>query len=290
MAILNDNQMNVLSESALQGVYAQLVNLKDFAHTYSELEDRPGAAIIVPVYDLSAASDFNEDSNNYAMNADTVGGEKLTLDNHIKSSMTVTDRELAETGIQFLKDGAEAIGRTIGRGLNKAVFGQFTAANLPLSAELDEAALSSYTYLNKVAADNNIDVGDSIVVLDPQAFSHLVEKLPANVYGGPEAIRYGYVPGLAGFRSVVQSTFLPAGVAGAIVNRNVVGIASRYLAPMADAYPATWKAVDPDSGFVIGFRMFEDLARGRRYISGEALFGTKIFFSGKKCVRLVRGA
>ena len=288
MAILNDNQVNVLSESALQGVYAQLVNLKDFAHTYSELEDREGAAIIVPVYDLSAATDFNEDSNNYAMNADTVGGEKLTLDKHIKSSMTVTDRELAETGIQFLKDGAEAIGRTIGRGLNKTVMGMFTAANVPVSAALDESALSSYTYLNKVAAENDIDVGDSIVVLDPEAFSALVEKLPATVYGGPEAIRYGYVPGLAGFRSVVQSTYLPEGVNGVIVNRNTVGIASRYLAPMADAYPAAWKAVDPDSGFTIGFRCFEDLAKGRRYIAGEALFGAKIFFGGAKSVRLIK--
>ena len=100
-------------------------------------------------------------------------------------------------------------------------------------------------------------------------------------------MRYGYVPGLFGFKSVVCTTFLPAGVNGVIINRNTVGLASRYLAPMASAYPQTWKAVDPDSGFALGFRCFADLASGRRYLAGEALVGCSLFYGGRKAVRLI---
>jgi len=106
-------------------------------------------------------------------------------------------------------------------------------------------------------------------------------------YGGPEAVRYGYVPGAFGFVSIVCSTNLPDGVDGVIINRNTVGIASRYLAPLTGAYPNVWKATDPDSGFSIGFREFADLKTGVRYIAGEALVGAKIFWNGAKAVRLI---
>ena len=79
----SDLTMKVTAEAALQAIYPELVRLQDFAHTYSELEDRKGASIVVPVYDLSAAADFNADSNNYASGAQEVDAATLTLDKHL---------------------------------------------------------------------------------------------------------------------------------------------------------------------------------------------------------------
>ena len=136
----------------------------------------------------------------------------VQLNKHLVKSIAITDRDLADTGIQFVKDATAGIASIIGRGLNAYVFGMMNASNLP------------------------------------------------------------------------------AGVNGVIINRNSVGIASRYLAPLAGAYPQTWKAVDPDSSFTLGFRLFADLKTGVRYLAGEALVGASIFYGGTKAVRLINSA
>ena len=285
----SDLKLKVMSEAALQAIYPSLVKLQDFAHTYSELEERPGTAIVIPTYDLSAAADFDEATNNYGSGVNEIVASNVLLNKHLVKSISITDRDIGDTGVQFVKDGAIAIAQTIGRGLNAYVFGMMNSTNLPLSATFNVGTKQSPTAskLYQIAAENGLDVEDSVVVLDPKNFADLLGILDSYVYGGPESVRYAYVPGLFGFKSVVCSTYLPDGVNGVIINRNTVGLASRYNAPLAAAYPQTWKATDPDSGFTIGFRVFADLKTGRRYLAGEALVGASIFWNGNKAVRLI---
>ena len=285
----SDLKMKVMSESALQAIYPELVKLQDFAKNYNELEDRPGTAIVIPTYYLSAAADFDAESNNYASGVNEIKSANVILNKHLVKSVAITDRDIADTGVQFVKDAAAGIASVIGRGLNQYVMGMFNSTNIPLSASINLSTKAGTTNLYKVAADNGLDVADSIVILTPTQFAALLPHVDFMQYGGTEAIRYGYVPGYAGFKSVVCSTYLPEGVDGVIVNRNTVGIATRYLAPLAGAYPSTWRAVDPNSGFTIGFRLFADLATGTRYLAGEALVGAGIFYDGKKAVRLIAG-
>ena len=285
----SDLKMKVMSESALQAIYPELVKLQDFAHTYSELEDRPGSAVVIPTYDLSAAADFNEDSNNYGSGVNEITASNVQLNKHLMKSISITDRDIADTGVQFVKDGAAGIATVIGRGLNQYVMGMFNSTNIPLSASINLGTKAGATALYQVAADNGLDVNDSVVVLNPTQYSKILQHVDFVAYGGTEAIRYGRVPGFVGFKSVVCSTYLPEGVDGVIVNRNSVGIASRYLAPLAGAYPQTWKATDPDSGFTLGFRVFADLKTGRRYLAGEALVGASVFYTGRKAIRLIAG-
>lgn len=282
----NDLQMKVTAEAALQAVYPELVKLQDFAHTYNELEDRQGAAIVVPVFDLSAAGEFAYRTNQYDSGTNECDATTLTLDKHYVKSVQYTDRDVAETEVQWVKDAGAGIASVLGRSLNAYVMGLFNSTNCPLSATVSLGTKAQAANLYKVAAENNLDVADSVVILTPENFSKVLGLLDVMTYGGPEALRYGYVPGLFGFRSVVCSTYLPAGVDGVIVNRNTVGIASRYLAPLAGAYPETWKAVDPSTGFTIGFRSFADLGSGKRFLAGEALVGARIFYGGNKAVRL----
>ena len=286
----SDLQMKVASETALQAIYPELVKLQDFAHNYRELEDRPGSAIAVPVFDLSAAAEFNAESNNYAGGENEVNGVLVNLDTHLVKSLEIDDRELAETDIQWAKDAGTAIASVLGRALNSTVFGMMNSTNLPLSASINLSTKAGATALYQVAAENGLDVGDSVVVLNPAQFSKILQHVDFMAYGGTEAIRYGYVPGFVGFKSVVCSTYLPEGVDGVIINRNTVGLASRYLAPgTPGAYPDTWKATDENSGLTIGFRHFMDLAKGKNYLAGEVLFGAKIFYGGNKAVRLIAG-
>ena len=282
----SDLQMKVTAEAALQGIHASLVKLQDFAHTYSELNDRKVASIVVPVFDLSAAADFNATSNNYGSGANEIDAATLTLNKHLVKSVSITDKNLAETEIQWTKDAGIGIGNIIGRGLNEYVFGRIAAeADNTVSATFDGTSKATLANLYKAAADNDLDVEDSVIVLAPEQFAKVLGNLPANEYGSADAIKNGRIPGLFGFASVVCSTKLGTGKKGYIINRNAVGIASRYLEPMAGAYPAIWKAVDPDNGFTVGFREFADLKSGVRYLAGEALVGAKVIFP-KKIVTL----
>lgn len=286
----SDLQMKIMSESALQAIYPELVRIQDFAKTFSEAETTPGTAIVVPTYDFSEAADFDADQNNYCSGVNEISASHVILDKHIHKAVKVTARDLAETGINFLKDATTGIASILGRGINKYVFGQMNATNIPLSATLDLSSKAGATALYQAAADNGLDVADSVVVLNPTQFGKLLQHVDFMQYGGTEAIRYGYVPGFVGFKSVVCSTYLPEGVDGVIINRNSLGIAARTLPVIPGAYPATWVATDPTSGLPIRFRFFNTLCDGAFNLDGEVVMGTGLFYAGRKAIRLVVGS
>lgn len=283
----SDLQMKIMSESALQAIYPELVRIQDFAKTFSEAETTPGTAIVVPVYDFSEAADFNLSSNNYCAGANEISASSVLLNKHIHKAVKVTARDIAETGINFLRDATAGIASILGRGINKYVFGQMNATNIPVSASVDLSTKAGATNLYKTAAENGLDVGDSVVVLDPTEYAKLLQHVDFMQYGGTEAIRYGYVPGFVGFKSVVCSTYLPEGVKGVIINRNSVGIAARTLPVIPGAYPSTWIATDPTSGLPIRFRYFSSLCDGSFNLDGEVVMGASVFYAGSKAVRLV---
>lgn len=284
----SDLKLKVASESAIQAVYPELVKLQDFAHTYNELDGRPGESIVIPVYDLSAASDWNDETNNYGSGSNEVATANVTLDKRLIKSLAVTDRELMATGISWTRDATTAIAKTLGRSLNAYVMGLVNSTNCPLSAEFAVGTKAQPTIqkLYQIATENGLDVGDSVVVLNPKNYTDMLGVIDYAMYGGREAVKFGYCDGLFGFLKVVCSDRLAEGVGGFIANRNSIGLASRYLEPLANSYPVAFKTVDPDSGFAIGWRLYSELATGVRKFSGEALVGAKVLMPNK-IVRLI---
>lgn len=143
---------------------------------------------------------------------------------------------------------------------------------------------AAFAQLGKVAADNGIDATYSTLVLNPENFYGLLGHLDSNVYGGPEAIRDGIVPNLFGFKAVVRTPYLPAGTIGAIIPEDTLGIVSRVNAPVIDGYINTWTAEGED-GLTFGYRVYEDLAKGKALLGADCLFGAKVLRAG--IVRLV---
>lgn len=268
--------MRTTSDFALQTLYAKLAPIKDFAHNFRDLEDRKGASIVIPVFNLSAAADFDADSNNYCNGQTEMDAATVNLSSHLVKQFMYTDRDVAETEVQWFRDVGYATGDAIGRGIYNTVIGLLNDTNVTLSAESSLSAKSDFAGLVDTTYANQLDIGNTVLMLGPTYFANLLGTLDAYVYGGPEAIRGGYVPGLYGFKSVVCAPGLAEGWKGALVDANSIGIASRYLAPMAGAYVDAWKASDPNSGLTIGYRSFANLCTGRRYLDAEILFGCKI--------------
>lgn len=281
----SDLALKAASESAIMAAHKNIAKLSLFAKSFSELNGQPGKSIAVPVYNLSAAAAFDAVNNNYCTGSNEIGGELITLDQHLVKSVSITDVEEAETGIRWASDTAAALADTLTRGVNAYVFGLINATNVTLSADTP-ATKAAVAGLYAIAEQNDIPVDRAVVALAPTQFATVLGQLDANVYGGSEAIRLGIIPGLYGFKGFVCTSNLPEGTNGAIICDSAVGVASRYLYPGTEgAYPEAWSATDED-GFTIGYRRFMDLCTGTNKFAADVLFGAKIL-QPSKIVRLV---
>lgn len=282
----SDLALKAASESAIIAAHKNLAKLSLFAKNFSELQGVPGKSIAVPVYNLSAAAAFVAGSNDYGTGVNEIGGELITLDQHLVKSVAITDVEEAETGIRWAADTSYALADMLTRGVNDYVFGLINSTNCPLSADTNLSSKTVIAQLGTIASDNDIPVDGAIVALKPQYFYGVLGQLDSYVYGSPDAIRYGVVPELYGFKGFVCAPNLPEGVNGAIICETAVGIASRYLFPGTEgAYPEAWAATD-ESGFTIGYRRFMDLNAGTNKFAADVLFGAKVL-QPTKVVRLV---
>ena len=281
----NDLQLRAASESAVMAAHANIAKLALFSHTFTELDGRPGESIAVPVYDLSASGDFSAGTNDYGTSVNEVGGMLITLDKHLVKSIAITDKELAFTGINWVKDSAFALADRITRDVNAYAMGLFNTTNVTLTATLDVSSKTAVANLYKIAADNDIPVDRAVVILGPTDFAKVISIIDYSVIGSGDYIKTGVIERLFGFKAFVCSTFLPSGVKGVIALDSALGVASKYLAPMTPgAYPEAWAATD-ENGFSIGFRRFMNLNTGADIFACDSLFGCALL-QKDKCVLL----
>ena len=183
----SDLALKAASESAVIAAHKNLAKLSLFAKNFSELQGVPGKSIAVPVYDLSAAAAFNTSTNNYATGSNEIGGELITLDQHLVKSVAITDVEEAETGIRWAADTSYAIADMLTRGVNDYVFGLINSTNVELSANTPTSK-AACAGLYAIAENNDIPVDQCIVALKPTQFAGVLSALDYNVYGNTEAI------------------------------------------------------------------------------------------------------
>ena len=282
----SDLQMKAASEYAVFAAHKNLAKIQLFSHTFTELEGRPGESIAVPVYDLSEGADFVAGTNDYGTGNQEVGGVSVNLDKHLVKSVSITDKELAYTGINWAKDTASALAERITRDVNAYVFGQINSTNVVQEEQFDASSKQLIAKLYAMADKYDIPVDKAIVVLDPENYAKVLSIVDYSMVGTGDYIQTGVIQGLFGFKGFVCSSNLPAGNIGAIVLDEAMGVASKYLAPMTPgAYPEAWSATD-ESGFTIGFRRFMDLSTGKDNFACDALFGAKLL-QPTRVVRLI---
>lgn len=286
----SDLQQKAASEYAVFAAHKNLAKLSLFSHTFTELEGRPGESVAVPVYDLSAGGDFVAGSNDYGTGVNEVGGLLVELDKHYVKSVSITDKELAYTGINWVKDTSAALAERITRDINAYTFGLINSTNVTASAAVSTyigatPTLTDFAGLYALAENSDIPVDRCVVVLNPTYYSKVLPLVTYNMVGKEDYIETGVIRGLIGFKGVVCSSNLPDGTVGAILLDEAMGLASKYLAPMTPgAYPEAWSATS-DEGFTVGFRRFMDLNTGADKFAVDALFGAKLL-QPTKCVRL----
>lgn len=263
----SDLQLKVAAEAAVEASKSEIAPLTLFAHSYnSEIDGQFGSAIAVPTSDLEA-TEFGE--NGYE-GEDEFNGALVTLDKHLTTSLRITDKNLAYTGIDFARNAGKAIGNAIGRACFQAAITEAEKATLTATLPTDVFALPETVMGKKMAVKN------SVAFVNPTTWTKIVKEVGAyQIYGGTSVIQEGIAQNCLGFKAIVPCAYLASTTKAVVIAENALGTACRYLPPVFDEGVVATRVSD-DNGFVYGIREFNDNKFGYGYVAGVALFGAKI--------------
>ena len=284
-------QLNVAADQAIAGIQKHVPSISLFARSFNSRPAEQYTGVAVPAFaNLSGATtmDANNITADIWCNGEELQGSVVSLEKNISKVYSLTDYEAAATDNLYLADGARAIADQVTLEAVKYVFETVLAdSNLSTVQTLSDytatapTAKAGFAGLFATASDKGANPYDCVLVLNPATYSAMLSSMgDSYVYGGPELVRSGVVENLYGFRGVVMSPFMPTGKKGFIIPWNTLGVVSRWDKPAIDGYSDTWTAVDPKTGFTVGYRVFEHLCRGKAYIGGNVLFGAKILQKG----------
>lgn len=289
MSKFSDIQLAVASEQAIIGIQKHVPKISLFAKSFSGRAGQPYNAVAVPIFaNLSGVSDvdFKDPTADKYCNGEQLEGQMIPLNKQFVKSYAMTDYEVGSTDNMYLADASRAIADQLTLQVANYVFGTvLSSADITVSADTPTTK-QGFAGLLSATANAGANPYDCVVALNAATYSTLLGTLDSYVYGGPEAVRDGVVPGLYGFRGVVLAPTMPADINGFIIPWESIGVAARWNKPAVDGYEATWVATDDKTSFPIGYRVFEHLCRGTAYIAGDVLFGAKLI-QPSKIVKLV---
>ena len=242
------------------------LGITDFSAEKPDFDIKPGATIKVPVSSITAASEYNAETNNYLTGGSTDWAE-LTATHYLQ--------------------GFDITGINVDQGVDAAKMKQlFTArAGSGIAAACQNAvksALDSVVTSTKVtkpeAADAMLALGDDISWLD-KATSVLAVNgtFLASVKAKFAAINItGTLTELAQYMGFADMVLIPGMTAScAIVPANSIGFIGRVPAILAD-YKEVGTETDPDTGLSVGIIVASDQDHNRLIANADLWFGCTV--------------
>ena len=286
MTNLSEIQIAVASETAAFAAERYIAPIRLIAKNFSPEASTEFNAVAVPIVDLGNANAFDKTSNNWC-NGTELSAETVQLNKHAKVGITIDDvtaGTFGEDGNKYaLRAGADGVARALAKNVADTFFTELSGATAtPVSIALS-AIRAGIAGLHAGCSQAGVDPSNSIVVLNPTAYGALLDTLTYAQYGDQEAVKYGVIENLYGFRGVVEATStLPLNAEGFVVPYEAVAMVARYNKPaIASDAMVAWPAVEEKTGLPIGFRLFENLCEGRLVFGGDVLFGVKLIQPSK---------
>ena len=298
---LNDPQLVFAANKALLAAKPAITRVSNFSTDFSADAAQPGATMKVHVFDTAAATAYNASTNNYGTVNGSIANATVTFTNRVKKTYAYNPTDKLATNPAIWTRMGEAAGVAIARAVDAAVCGLVTLANIPKTGSgtaNNEVVFASATKAtladlrdkcDKVGADP----ADTVLLLTPKMFAEVLSIFDASTFGGTEAIRGGVVPGLYGFKAVMQahlSTTAAEKLNGALIPSEALVVAGRTI-PADDMGGGAecGFTTDNESGLTVGTYAFVDHATREHKFTMEALFGAAII-KPADCVRLVSAA
>lgn len=277
---LNDN---IIIDEALNAYTATLATLGMFSTNYSQHAEKKGASITVPLIGSMEASDVENDYETASGNA---GAVEVPLNKYAKATVSMTDREFAESSTADLKIFGQQMGAAVATKVIKGVFELITKGNFPTTLA-PNPGMSMTSLLSLARAKfNSLMVPAQGRAYFPSADAYLelgndpaVKVASAMAYGGTEYVRDGVIPRLLGFNlfeSVVMPTS-PSAVNGFIVHPSAIAVATRAIIPSEQrAYIESRKITDPATGITMTYRRHYGTKAGKLFATIECYWGAAV--------------
>ena len=316
---LTSPELVFAANTAILKAQRAIAKLTKFATDFTPEAAQPGSTMMIQFFDDGEAAEYDASTNNYLTADGSTSFIPVTFTNHPKKSFAFTPEDfLAVNGSRFWENSGAASGRAVEIAILKTVSQYINATKIPTSGTdsyTDDTGRTTGTLLDfgtwneKVfsgTVDKNmvavacreacdaaeINPGECVLMLNASAYGRVLASLDANLYGGPEAIRFGMIEGLYGFDAVMENDLLlkNQNLIGCIIPRNAIGIAGRIL-PVVNPklYEEVGTVTDEHSGLTLQFRRTGDQATDRSVMTCEALFGAKLL-QPTKIVRVVSEA
>jgi len=222
----------------IEVVGGELEQLRDFSLNFSDaFMNTPGEALPVPLVSGNTVGDWDDATNNFIRQKVTLADILVTINQHKIVGFKLTREHLATFTPSYWQVMARLDAKNLAQKVITHVYGLVTAANFGDTAN-DKTEVSLATFNKSTIAQLRAQLvkrkmipADTAIILNPDYFAALLDGLDASLYGGREAIMGGRIPGLFGFRSIIEAPNYTAGP-GFAAHASALAVAGRRLMPL----------------------------------------------------------
>lgn len=273
-----DTAVEIYSNKFISGLTRALAPLRAFSLDLSDDIVQEGGSVNVPLVTADAVADWNDTTNNYSRTAASVKAQSVAIDKRKICGFPVSQTQMANFRPNYWEGKAELNQKEMADAILTDVTGLVTAANYgdtaakKLNVVLAEFKRAAIATLRGQIVKAKLVPAKCVLALNPDFFSALLGDLDAQVYGGREAMLNGAIPGLLGFRSVIE---LPQyAQPGFVCHPDAIAVGSRKV-PVADTtpYKEFGSMVEPETGLTMNRVVYTEGATGKTNFSTECWYG-----------------
>lgn len=248
------------------------LGVTDFSTENPSVDIKPGATIKVPVSSVTAASAYNETSNNYLTGGAT-DWANLTATHYLQGfDITGTNVDQGVNASRVKQLFAARAGTGIAMAIQNAIKTAIDGTNAATAAAGKIAAIGTVT------ADAYLALGDGIGFLDkPTSVLAVNGAELASIKAKFAAINItGTMTELAQYMGFKDMVLIPGMTArAAIVPANAIGFLARVPSIIAD-FKEIGVETDPDTGLSVGVVVASDSAKNRLIVNADLWFGCTV--------------
>lgn len=267
------------ANDALVGISPDINVAKLFAYDMSDEFADYGTTVKVPVATAAAAElklnpGSGETLNDYETDSGSVAYADVVLNHQPKATMKAPkSADFEAPNAPYWGRMTAAMVAAIDGNISTVLGGLFTTT----ACTGGKVVLATVTKAGVAALINKCKgrVANTVLALNPTNYATLLSLLDVGAYGGVEAIRSGYIPGLYGFKAVIQLRDLPDGVTGALVPTDSVAVAARATVKGGEGFEEAGVVMD-ENGFPITVTRHFSAAKRDTFLNADVVWGAAI--------------
>lgn len=253
----------IYSKKFFKALQAEIPRLRAFSTSFTDELIEPGETIKVPLVSPDAVGAWDADSNNFKRPEAALVEVSLPARAPLIAGFSISPSQMRTFRPNWWEGKAETNVEEISDTVLTDIAGLITKDNYgdddgdKLNVKLPKFGPDDVATIRGAAVKRKLRVSRSVLGLNPDFYSKLLGALPANLYGGREAYHAGIIPGLLGFRAVVEIPQLDA--PGFVCHPDAIAVGTRRFGlPSDKPYLLVRDITEPSSGLTLTIVIYPD--------------------------------